>query len=71
MRSDGLSRERSTKGKGCIGRVAFSTILICFAALPSVAETIDTRFGQFEFEDGYPTAETVQKLYTDISRFIP
>ncbi len=66
MRTDGLSRERSTNGKGWIGRIAFSTILICFAALPSVAETIDTRFGQLEFEGGYPTAETVQKLYNEL-----
>ena len=66
MRTDGLSREHSTKGNGWIGRVAFSTIFICFAALPAVAETIDTRFGQLEFEGGYPTAETVQKLYNEL-----
>lgn len=35
-------------------------------ALPVGAETIDTRIGKLDFQSGYPTDETVQKLYDEL-----
>jgi hypothetical protein len=29
----------------------------------SAPETVQTRFGTFEFEDGYPTADATDRLY--------
>ena len=42
---------------------------ICLAAafaLPVQAETLDTRVGKLDFEAGYPTPATVEKLYDEL-----
>lgn len=43
--------------------------IICLSlmiALPVWAETMKTRIGKLEFQSGYPTDETVQKLYNEL-----
>ena len=35
-------------------------------AAPARSETIDSRLGPLEFESGYPTADTVGKLYDEL-----
>ena len=34
--------------------------------LPVSAQSIDSRIGKLEFQSGYPTDETVQKLYDEL-----
>ena len=44
-------------------------VLVIFAlvsALPVNAETIDTRLGKLDFQSGYPTDETTQRLYDEL-----
>jgi len=48
---------------------SISIVLVCLSLTFGVwgwAETIDSRFGKLEFESGYPTDETVQKLYDEL-----
>ncbi len=47
---------------------AFAAMLCLSAAvtLPVQGETIDTKIGKLEFDAGYPTAETVEKLYDEL-----
>ncbi|MFC1765047.1 DUF1254 domain-containing protein [Planctomycetota bacterium] len=40
--------------------------LLCAFALPTGAETLKTRMGTLEFTSGYPTDETVEKLYDEL-----
>ena len=50
-------------------KVKISLIVISlslFFALPLQAETMDTRIGELQFTSGYPTEETVQKLYDEL-----
>lgn len=45
------------------------SIVICLllaVVVPGWAETIDTKVGKLEFQSGYPTKETVQKLYDEL-----
>ncbi len=42
------------------------TCLLLAVAVPVSAETITTKFGKLEFESGYPTDKTVQKLYDEL-----
>src|SRR5215467_2891376 len=39
---------------------------ICGASAAKAEETIDTRIGKLTFESGYPSQETVQKLYDEM-----
>jgi hypothetical protein len=39
---------------------------LCGAAPAQAQETIDTRIGELTFESGYPSQETVQKLYDEM-----
>jgi hypothetical protein len=44
-------------------------LLVCMSLVIGVtgwAEMIDSRFGELEFKSGYPTDETVQKLYDEL-----
>ena len=43
--------------------VALATVLI---SSPGYANTIDASFGELEFQAGYPTTDTVQKLYDEL-----
>ena len=45
---------------------AMSLALLCAAAVPAHGETIDSRLGKLEFEAGYPTQATVEKLYDEL-----
>ncbi len=50
-------------------KVKISLIVISlslFFALPLQAETMNTRIGELQFTSGYPTEETVQKLYDEL-----
>ena len=40
--------------------------VVCGAELTLAQETIDTRIGKLTFESGYPSDETVQKLYDEM-----
>jgi hypothetical protein len=40
--------------------------LLVAHSLASAAETMDTRIGKLSFESGYPSKETVQKLYDEM-----
>ncbi|MFT5699170.1 MAG: hypothetical protein ACI8ZB_002027 [Desulforhopalus sp.] len=42
------------------------TFLVLAMALPVSGKTITARFGNLEFESGYPTDKTVQKLYDEL-----
>ncbi len=43
--------------------LVFSALLVC----PAIAqETRDTRIGKLSFESGYPSQETVKKLYDEM-----
>lgn len=60
-----------TKGYRCLcsrtlGIVIPALILAALFALPAHGETIHSRFGQLEFEAGYPARETVEKLYDEL-----
>lgn len=46
--------------------VALAICLTAAFAVPVLAETIDTKIGKLEFESGYPTKKTVQKLYDEL-----
>jgi hypothetical protein len=48
--------------------VAFSLVALalCSASLALAQEIIDTRIGKLTFESGYPSQETVQKLYDEM-----
>ena len=53
------------KGK----RLRTMTSALCFATavtLPVQGETLDSRIGKLGFEAGYPTQETVEKLYDEL-----
>ena len=41
-------------------------LVATIAATASAQETKDTRMGKLSFESGYPTEETVKKLYDEI-----
>ena len=48
-------------------RILGSAIGLAVAvALPAQGETLDTRVGKLDFEAGYPTPETVEKLYDEL-----
>src|SRR5215831_15526354 len=54
------------KAKNSILTSALLASALC-ATSPSLAqETIDTRIGKLTFESGYPSKETVQKLYDEM-----
>lgn len=47
-------------------RASSLMFLLAAFAWPANAETIDTKIGKLEFESGYPTKKTVQKLYDEL-----
>nr|WP_309486581.1 DUF1254 domain-containing protein [Ancylobacter mangrovi] len=50
-----------------LSTVSFTAMLIAIGACPASAEeSIDTRIGNLTFESGYPSDETVQKLYDEM-----
>ena len=51
---------------GRIYRFQSVVIVAMVFALPVLAETMDTRFGELDFPAGYPTDETVQRLYDEL-----
>ncbi|MBC2710435.1 MAG: DUF1254 domain-containing protein [Desulfosarcina sp.] len=55
----------SGKAKALLAMMAITCLLLA-VAVPGSAETITTRFGKLEFESGYPTDKTVQKLYDEL-----
>jgi hypothetical protein len=46
--------------------MASAMCLFAAFALPVQGETLDTSIGELEFEAGYPTQETVEKLYDEL-----
>ena len=52
-------------GNSAISSALLATLL--YGPAPTLAqETIDTRIGKLTFESGYPSKETVQKLYDEM-----
>ncbi len=47
-------------------RISLWSALWLALSLPATAQTIDSRVGGLEFEGGYPTDETVRKLYDEL-----
>ncbi|KKK58198.1 hypothetical protein LCGC14_3046840, partial [marine sediment metagenome] len=44
-------------------------ILVCLSlviGMSGLADTMDSRFGKLQFQSGYPTDETVRKLYDEL-----
>ena len=46
--------------------VAALAITSAYAQQPSTPDSVKTRIGTLNFERGYPTAETAQKLYDEM-----
>ena len=57
---------RLSHGISSLGVVMPVITLSMLLAAPVQCETIDSRFGKLEFESGYPTTDTVQKLYDEL-----
>jgi len=55
--SNTLTRLRTMSSTACL--------FLAFA-LPVQGQTLDTRIGELEYEAGYPTQETVEKLYDEL-----
>ena len=47
-------------------RISLGMVLWLALSLSAAAQTIDSRVGRIEFDGGYPTDETVQKLYDEL-----
>src|SRR5262249_51141988 len=51
----------------CLRIAVALALLSMLAGVPSAcAETIDTRIGKFELENGYPSKDTAEKLYDEM-----
>ncbi|MGB9358057.1 MAG: hypothetical protein WCC01_05825, partial [Acidimicrobiia bacterium] len=46
--------------------MASAMCLVVAFAVPVQGETLDTSMGELEYEAGYPTQETVEKLYNEL-----
>lgn len=59
----------TNRSKFRFSKLGFAIPALALSLLPAsqaVAETINSQFGQLNFEAGYPTTETVQKLYDEL-----
>ena len=59
-------KSRLINKRMCFRQVISLMFLLAAFAAPVLAETIDTKIGELEFESGYPTKKTVQKLYDEL-----
>src|SRR6516225_1554399 len=60
------SRSSTMKTENSILASALFASAVCATAPALAQETIDTRIGKLTFESGYPSKETVQKLYDEM-----
>ncbi len=57
---------KPTMNERRISRTAVGTALWLALALPAAAQALDSRIGKLEFESGYPTDQTIEKLYDEL-----
>lgn len=55
------------KQSGSLPCVAIAALaVVALGALPAKAQTVDTRIGPMQLENGYPSKESVEKLYDEM-----
>ena len=57
------------KATGWVRGLVFTSLLAF--AYPCTAQNLDTRIGELEFDGGYPTPETAQKLFAVSDSWCP
>ncbi len=63
----GNFRKPFVTAEHCAWKGSWAAILLALAlVLPASAQSMDSRIGKLDFQSGYPTDETVQKLYDEL-----